>query len=241
MKFRIEIWIGLMLSFMAMGVLAEPVVYLDQADFLSTLASHGFTHRHEGFENNAVWGSVRGSGETAPAVSSMGLTWTSNNLNSNITTGSGAAQSGQYGIYSIPHGSYANPDPGMDCLIPGQCGDGLRGRAEDGMLVAIGGWFDTNTPYASIGLYLGEYPNNQIDFGETCVPPDSENCSSNATIGTASKFFGVIDPAGFDRFEYRELEGKLEIDGGDIKLIFADDFYFALVGSDQAFSDGFEN
>ena len=175
-----------------------------------------------------------------PAVSSKGLTWTSNNLTSNITTSEGPARTGQFGFFSYPHGSYSNPDPGMDCLVPGQCGDGFRGTAEDGQLVAIGGWLDTNTPYASIGLFLGHYPNNEIDFGETCTPPDSENCSSNATIGTMPQFFGVIELAGFDLFEYRELEGKLEIDGGDIKYIFADDFYFALDDPDRIFGDGFE-
>jgi len=108
------------------------------------------------------------------------------------------------------------------------------------MLVAIGGWIDTNTPFASIGLYLGDYPNNEVVFGETCTPPDSENCSSNATIGTIPKFLGVIDVVGIDRFEYRELEGKLEIDGGDIKLIFSDDFYFALDNPERVFEDGFE-
>ncbi len=52
-------------------------------------------------------------------------------------------------------------------------------------------------------------------LGETCDPPDSENCYSNSTIGTVKQFFGVIDEAGFERFEYRELEGKLERDGAE--------------------------
>jgi len=51
--------------------------------------------------------------------------------------------------------------------------------------------------------------------------------SSNAKIGTSPKFFGVIDALGFSKFEFRELEGKLEPGGGDIKFIFADDFSFA--------------
>jgi len=84
-------------------------------------------------------------------------------------------------------------------------------------------------------------PPNSVGFGETCDPPDSENCYSNSTIGTAKQFFGVIDEAGFERFEYRELEGKLEIDGGDIKYIFADDFSFATGPSKKIFGDGFEN
>jgi hypothetical protein len=146
-----------------------------------------------------------------------------------------------YGFYSYPHGSYETPDPNTDCFIPGDCGDGFRGIPDNGLMYAIGGWIDTNTPNAKLGLFLGNYPENPVDFGETCDPPDSENCYSNSTIGTAKQFFGVIDEAGFERFEYRELEGKLEIDGGDIKYIFADDFSFATGPSTMIFRDGFEN
>jgi len=230
-----------MLCSIAMNAQAQPVVYLNEAAFLDALAGLGYTPVHEGFEDDTTWGDVRGSAQAIPSVSSQGLTWTSNNLTSNITTGAGAAITGQYGFYSIPHGSYGNPDPGTDCLIPGDCGDGFRGRADNALLYAIGGWVDTNTPPAKLGLFLGEYPDNPMDFGETCDPPDSEDCFSNSTIGTTPKFFGVIDEAGFDRFEFRELEGKLEIDGGDIKLIFSDDFSFAFGESDRVFRDGFES
>ena len=230
-----------MILVFAASARAEPVVYLDETAFLDAIDGLGYTPVHEGFEDDATWGDVRGSAQAVPSVSSQGLTWTSNNLTSNITTGTGPAITGQYGFYSIPHGSYENPDPGTDCLVPGDCGDGFRGRADDGLLYAIGGWVDTGTPFAKLGLFLGEYPDMQIDFGETCDPPDSENCFSNSTIGTTPKFFGVIDDVGFDLFEYRELEGKLEIDGGDIKYIFADDFYFAVGEPDQLFRDGFES
>jgi len=229
---------ALMLYTIAMNAQAQPVAYLDETAFLDALAGLGYTPIHEGFEDDATWGDVRGSAQSA--VSSQGLIWTSNNLTSNITTGEGAAITGQYGFYSIPHGSYGNPDPGTDCLVPGDCGDGFRGRADGAMLVAIGGWIDTNTPFAKLGLFLGEYPDNPMDFGETCDPPDSENCFSNSTIGTTPMFFGVIDVLGFDRFEYRELEGKLEIDGGDIKYIFSDNFYFVIDDPERLFRDGFE-
>jgi len=237
----IRIPAALLLCAIALNAQAQPVVYLDEAAFLDALASLGYSPVHEGFEDDATWEDIRGLAQAVPAVSSQGLTWTSNNLTSNITTGEGAARTGQYGFYSYPHGSYSNPDPGTDCLIPGDCGDGFRGRTDDAMLVAIGGWIDTNTPSAKIGLFQGDYPDNPVDFGETCTPPDSENCSDNAIIGTTPKFFGVIDEAGFDRFEYRELEGKLEIDGGDIKLIFSDDFNFAMDDPERLFHDGFES
>ncbi|MEJ8567301.1 hypothetical protein [Elongatibacter sediminis] len=222
---------------------AEPTAYVVEAEFLAALSALGLPVTHEGFES-AAWDGVRSSivdgAHTAPSVSSNGLVWSANNLSSEITTGVGAALSGQYGVYSNPHGSYENPDPGADCYTPGECGDGFRGVAENGILYAIGGWVETNTPYAKLGLYLGDYPTNPIDFGETCDPPESENCVSHSTIGTQSQFFGVIDPAGFDRFEFRELEGKLEIGGGDIKLIFADDFRFSLGEPELVFKDGFE-
>ena len=123
------------------SALAEPVVYLDETAFLDALAGLGYTPVHEGFEDDATWGDVRGSAQAAAAVSSQGLTWTSNNLTSNITTGVGPARS-QASMDStlIPHGSYANPDPGTDCLVPGDCGDGFRGRANDAIATNCHWW-----------------------------------------------------------------------------------------------------
>lgn len=220
------------------SVLAAPVAYIDEASFLADLGSLGYVQVHEGFESEAVWGVTRD--QVVAQVTSSGMVWTANNPTSGITTGTGSALTGLYGFYSIPHGSYNNPPPGVTCFTPGECGDGWRGRAADGLIYAIGGWVETNTPFAKIGLFLGEYPDNEVDFGETCDPPESENCYGNSTIGTTPQFFGVIDPDGFERFEYRELEGKLEIDGGDIKYIFSDDFYFVLSESDVVFRNGFE-
>jgi len=224
--------------------MAAPVEYIDEAAFLSDLAAMGYNVVHEGFEDDAVWGGVRSSisgFNTATEITSQGIIWTSNYQAGAITTGEGPALTGMYGFYSYLHGSYETPDPGTDCLIPGDCGDGWRGRASNGLIYAIGGWIDTNTPYAKVGLFIGEYPDNPVDFGETCDPPDSENCISNATIGTESRFFGVIDSAGFERFEYRELEGKVEGPfEADLKYIFADDFTFVVGDLDKVFRNGFE-
>lgn len=222
----------------ARGASAAPLAYIDEAAFLADLATMGYTPLHEGFEEEAAWSGTRG--QVVAEVTSQGMAWSANNAISGITTGTGPARTGQYGFYAIPHGSYTSPPPGVTCFTPGECGDGWRGRAESGTIRAIGGWVETNTPFAKIGLFIGEYPGNPVDFGETCDPPGSENCWNNATIGTAHQFFGVIDTTGFERFEYRELEGKLEIDGGDIKLIFSDDFYFVLSNPDLVFGDGFE-
>ncbi len=213
---------------------AAPVAYTDQTEFLNDLAALGQTAIHQGFEDDGAWGGVR-SPNTAPSVTHLGVTWSANNLSSEVTTSNGAAISGSWGFYSRPHGSYTNPDPGTDCTVPGDCGDGWRGQAVDGLFYGIGGWVRTNTPFAKVGLFAGTYPDNPVDFGETC-DPSGENCTDNAIVGATPKFFGMIDPDGFARFEYRELEGVLE----DMKLILCDDFYFALGGA-NIFADGFES
>jgi hypothetical protein len=232
--------IAALTTFTAQAI-AAPEVYLDETTFLNELAAMGYAAIHEGFEDDAVWGAVR-SPAKAPAVSSQGATWSANNLSSEITTGNGPALTGEWGFYSLPHGSYDTPDPGASCFNPEECGDGFRATANTGAFIAHGGWIETNTPFAKLGIYLGNYPDNPIDLGETCDPPGSENCQGNDILGTESKFFGVIDPAGFERIEYRELEGKLEPPGGgDLKYIFADDFYFGLEDGEVIFSDGFED
>jgi len=222
---------GLFLLLLSPVSNAVPTAYVDEAEFHNALALMGYVATHEGFEDDAVWGGVRSSivdgFHFVPGISNLGMTWTSNYQAGNITTGEGPVRSGVYGFYSYLHGSYSTPDPGTDCYVAGECGDGWRGTANSGKFIAMGGSIDTNTPYAKLGMFLGQYPNNPVDFGETC-DAQGNNCSPNSTIGTVQEFFGVIDPEGFSSFEYRELEGLLEPLGGDIKYIFADDFYFVI-------------
>lgn len=198
------------------GAQAAPTTYTDQAAFLSALTALSSPVVHEGFESDAAWGLVRtdviGDGfVTAPSVSNLGLTWSSNNLSSGVTTSAGAARTGEWGFYSYPHGSFAEPDPGSDCSMPGDCGDGFRGAPEFGVLYGIGGWLRTNTPFAEVGLFLGAYAG------------DPEGGLIDLTLGTSPQFMGVIDSDGFTDFEFRELDGTSE----DMKFLFADDFYFA--------------
>jgi len=184
--------------------LAQPVGYTDETAFMNALSLQGFVAIQEGFEDDAAWGAVRSSGgtNTAPSVSSLGIAWSSSSANNEITTGSGAALTGNWGLFSLPHGDYAN---GIT--------DGWRGTP-DQLMVAIGGWIDTNTVPAGIALYLDGDLLNPVDFG-----------GSNALTG-AHQFFGVIDPAGFFLFDFRETEGTI----GDQKFIFSDDFTFAFSG-----------
>jgi hypothetical protein len=214
---------------------AALIGYTDEALFLNDLAMLG-SIVHEGFEG-AAWDDVRTTvfqTMVSPGVSSNGITWTSNNPNGGVTTSSGAASTGDWGIYSSPHGSYdpattacseeigEDPNP---AYVVGACGDGFIGTADNGVLYGVGGWVRTNTPYAKIGMFIGGYDpddlSNQVKFGESGCDEQGENCTiNNAIIGTGHQFFGFIDTAGFTRFEFRELEGS----NYDQKFIFADDF-----------------
>jgi PKD repeat protein len=231
-RFILPLAAGLFVALLCGPAFAAPTAYVDEAEFHNALALMGYTATHEGFEDDTAWGSVRssivGGFHFAPSISSLGMTWTSNYLAGGITTGEGPVRSGKYGFYSYLHGSYQTPDPGTDCSVPGECGDGWRGTPDNGVFIAMGGYIDTNTPYAALGMFIPKYPDNPVDFGESC-DEQGNNCSPNSTIGTAQEFFGVIDPDGFSAFEYRELEGKTEPPfGGDLKYIFSDDFYFVI-------------
>lgn len=185
---------------------AQVTGYTEEAAFLNALSQQGFTPVYEGFEDDAAWGAVRssivGGSHTAPSVHNLGITWVSSSPNNEVTTSDGAARSGNWGFYSLPHGDYANG-----------IGDGWRGTG-DQQLVAVGGWVRTNTPPAKIGLFLDGDELNPVDFG-----------GADALTG-GYLFFGVIAPGGFSMFDYRELEGVLM----DQKFIFSDDFIFAFSG-----------
>ena len=95
--------------------------------------------------------------------------------------------------------------------------------------------------FYAMGIETGVFPllifmgvGALTDFGPLLANPKT------LFLGAAAQFFGLIDTDGFVRFEYREMEGKLEIDGADKKFIFSDDFYFVLGDSGLVFKDGFE-
>lgn len=196
------------ITFIVTGTVAI-TTYTNQFAFLNALSALGHTIFLEGFEDDMVWGDVRttisGGQHTAPEHFNQGITWTANNLDSEITTGDGPPWRGQWGFFTLPHGSYATGD---NCDQPVNCGDGWRGLG-DGRLVAIGGWVETNTPYAGINMFLDGDMNAPIDF--------------NVTLGTQYQFVGIITPQGFEQFEFRETEGVSE----EQKFIFGDHFFFA--------------
>ena len=189
-------------------------VFTDEAAFLLTVQSLGLEVVQEGFEDDLVWGGVRsdivGGNHTAPSITNLGVTWTSNNDTSEVTTSEGAARTGQWGFYSLPHGDFAT---GIDCHLPGNCSDGWI-ASTDAPMQAAGGWVDTNTPFARLELILDGDAANPVDFG-------------GVVVGTQKLFFGVIDPAGFLSVEFHETEGKDE----DQKFVFGDDFSFGFAPS----------
>ena len=159
---------------------AEIFVYTDQTLYLADAAALGYCLVHEGFEDDAAWGSAR-SPNTVSSVTTMGVTWLPNNGNSELTTGAGAARTGLWGFYELPHG---NPSSGVNDGWIGQTKLTFRG---------VGGWIRTNTPFAAVDMVLDD--TTVVDFDPS-------------TVGTSHSFFGVLETLGFTKWEVRELEGK---------------------------------
>jgi len=198
-----------------------------EAPYLAKLGELGYGIFQEGFEDDAVWGSVRYS-NTAPSVLSQGITWQTNHpdppAGNEITTGNGAAVTGLWGVFDPNHG-YATGTVG-ECDVnnpPAHClfKDGMTGTREAGagVLYGAGGYF-TGVDQPNLALILdGGAP---IGLGKI-------------SVGT-EQFFGVIDTAGFTTFRFEETDGKI----GQSKLVFADDFSFG-TESTVIFADGFES
>jgi len=173
-------------------------VYTDETAFVGAIS--GYTSFEEGFEDDGAWELSR-EPEAVASVASQGVTWASNHPANEITTGSGAAQTGGFGIYSNPHGDQDVPNP-TDFIE-----DGFSGTSGD-TLVAVGGWF-TGFFGSKIQLVVDGDEANPIDLG---------------TLDSTYKFYGAVVDAGFTTFEVREIEGTWE----DQKFIFADDFTLAV-------------
>ncbi|MEW6535417.1 MAG: PEP-CTERM sorting domain-containing protein [Candidatus Auribacterota bacterium] len=185
-------------------------VYTEESDYLNALQNMGYASVSEGFEDDTAWGGVRSvfpNQSTAPTVTSQWVTWQANNANSEVTTGAGAALNGNWGFYTLPHGDFANG-----------IGDGFFGQSSL-TLYGVGGWVDTNTPFASVEIYLDGDTQNPVDFGDRMVNGNPVDAS---LVGTMAVFFGVIDTDGFSSFLFQEVEGTPD----DMKFIFADDFTF---------------
>jgi hypothetical protein len=186
-----------------------------EAPYLAKLTALGYRAFREGFEGTA-WDSVRSvfdSPTSAPSITSMGITWTSNHPGTNdITTGPGPARTGLWGGYDPGHG-YATGSktecdvdtPPIHCLYY----DGLSGRMATGGNALLG-----------VGGYITGFYGSNI-----AILLDGASYNVGWLPDAGHQFFGVIDATGggFTSFEFRELDGKI----GQKKLIFTDDFIIA--------------
>lgn len=201
-----------------------------EAPFVAKVQELGYGTFQEGFEDDAVWGSVRFPA-TAPAVVSEGISWRTNHpdppASNEITTGPGAAVTGSWGVYDPDHGYATGTAPECDVDVPPPgclLRDGLTGVSEAGpagqaILYGVGGYFTGSFVPNLVMILDGGAP-----IGLGVVP-----------VGEA-QFFGVIDTAGFTTFRVEETDGKV----GQVRLVFADDFTLATVAQ-PIFADGFES
>ncbi|NQT94616.1 MAG: hypothetical protein HQ559_17810 [Lentisphaerae bacterium] len=193
------------------------MAYTNEAAFVAALDALGFVWILESFEDGEVWGGARYPG-TEQAVTNLSVRWTSNNDSSEITTSTGPPRTGDWGFFSLPHGSYGG---GADCTVPGNCGDGFVGTAID-TFYGVGAWVEGFFG-SKLTLYLDGANLAPVEFPEVCDAV-GENCVDYAILTPAHKFFGVIDVDGFQTFEFREIEGTAE----DQKFIWSDDVTVAL-------------
>ena len=192
-----------------------------EGPYLAKLGELGYSSFQEGFEDDVAWGSVR-SPISASFVISQGVKWESNHpdppASNNITTGTGPARTGLWGVYDPDHG-YATGTT-AECDVTGtpppQClfQDGFTGTREAGesTLYGVGGYF-TGGGQPTLSMILdGGTP---IGLGRLFVP--------------GHQFFGVIDTAGFTSFRVEETDGKV----GQERFVFGDDFTFGTTPSDN--------
>ena len=219
-----NILIGTTLLMLAGVTNAAPVVYTNEALYLADLAALGYSAIHESFEDGTVWVDSRNtipSPGSTPAVTSLGIVWTSNYIQNNIATGDvgGSAPDGTFAIYSLPHG--LTDDSGLYCdsaedPIPIECfqNDGLKVESETGdTLYAFGGRIDT----ANSGKVTFLLDGVDINGNDT---DNIDNWQREGEWVDNWTFVGVIDTDGFFSAELRELRGK---DFQQV-LLFADDF-----------------
>jgi hypothetical protein len=177
--------------------------------FLAKLSELGYSTFQESFEA-AAWDIARSPVSTG-SVSSQGIVWTSNHTaTNNITTGTGPARTGIYGVFDPNHGiATGTPtqcdidNPPEHCLYH----DGFSGSTLPGMtaLHGVGGYI-SGTNGANPAIVLNG--TTEVRFSPVFN----------------FQFIGVIDASasGFTHFEFREVDGKI----GQALFIFGDDFTF---------------
>ena len=202
----------MLLASMSTAVQSAVTTYTDEAVYLADLSA--YTQAAESFEGTA-WDSVRSAvldPQVLPSITNLGLTW-ENRFSpvGGVTTsdGGGFVHDGLWEFYASPHGGYSlDGTGGLDCTIPGVCGDGFTVTSSGaGTLYGVGGWF-TGVSGPEIKFLLD----------------DIEVPGAGGTGDILWQFFGVIDTNGFTRVEIMDSSGTLN----DQNLIFADDFTFGV-------------
>ena len=214
-----------------------------ESSYRTKLAELRYKTFEEGFEE-AAWDSVRSMVDdpnTSPEIVSQGIAWTTNHPATNdITTGSGAARTGLWGVYDPQHGVATGSEetcnidnPPESCLFY----DGLSGSIQPGgnpaysLLRGVGGYLDSNTGGGTIDIIL---------YGGTHTAGGGTTINAGKLPHVTYRFFGVIDAtaSGFSGFEFREVNGKI----GQARLVSGDDFTIAAdVDPNIIFGDGFES
>ena len=192
-----DILIGTVLLMLAGITSAAPVVYTNEALYLSDLMSLGYLTISEGFEDNAVW-RPSGSPSLVDSTTSQGLIWKSNYTKSTTGTLGGSVVDGMYGFFSNPHGNATDgsfkcePDEANFNDPCWQYDGWIVESAEGETLHGIGGWFDSTGSGAKVTFLLDGVNVNDARDGDAVL---------NWT------FVGVIDTDGFTTAEILELRG----------------------------------
>ncbi len=205
-----------------------PTVFVcwKETEFLAKLSELGYGTFQEGFEDDLVWGAIR-SPFTAQSVVSQGTVWETNHAafpaENEITTGTGLARSGEWGVFDPSHG-YATgtaqqcdvDNPPEHCLFK----DGFTGIRQPG----------ESTLYAAGAYFTG------LALPRLVMILDGGSPIALGSAPNGFQFYGVIHTLGFESFRIEETDGKI----GQARFVFADDFTFATSLS-IIFADGFES
>jgi len=203
----------------------QTFVCWQEAAFLAKAATLGHPSFVEGFEDDAVWGAAR-TPSSELVVASQGVEWRANPIDpthtlppwppdpdpNEVSTSSGAAHSGSWGVYSIPHGYATGTATACDVDTPeAHC------LFHDGVAIS---------PVAGGGPFFGAGGYVHGTFGANVgfvVDGDWANPIALGHLTGGSEFFGLIDagPTGLSELQFRELDGKV----GQAFFIFLDDVH----------------
>ena len=185
----------------------------NETAFLAKASELGLVGFQEGFEDNAAWGLAQ-SPMAVPMVSSQGIQWMTNHSGppsfNDITTGPGPARTGEWGIFDPRHGYATGTE--IECDVD---------NPDSAVCLYYDGFTGVREPTRSVLNGVGGYITGSSG-GRVAILLDGGLPIGGGRVTNGHQFFGVIDtrPAGFTKFEFREVDGKV----GQALFIFGDDF-----------------